>query len=148
MTEQFVLYQFIRKSSAVDRHEGFAAPRAAVVDGLRDQLLSCAGLAGQQYGRIRCGDARDPVQYFQEAVALANQSSTAPFGLGTASRYLRLWRLGAPSPYWSRCSRLSVSRSSDPLKGTCFPHAYVSAEAAHSLRPRASPRVDWAQGAS
>jgi hypothetical protein len=57
---------------AVDRQERRGHPRGVGVDGARDQLLAGAGLALDQHGGGRAGDARDQLVDLQHDRALAD----------------------------------------------------------------------------
>src|SRR5262245_2761153 len=57
VAEQFALEQAVRDRRAINRHERTLAPRAALVQQVRDDLLACAGLAGDENVRVGGGDA-------------------------------------------------------------------------------------------
>ena len=59
IAKQLALKQIVRDAGAVDGHKGVFAPAALFVDGSGDQLLSSAGLPGDQHRSGTVGDPPD-----------------------------------------------------------------------------------------
>ena len=75
MAEELGLQQRLGEGGAVDRDEGLAPPRAAVVQRARHQLLAGAALAGDQHGRVALGDGLDPVGQAQHRRAASDDGA-------------------------------------------------------------------------
>src|SRR5690606_23122651 len=73
VAEQLADHELLRQRRAVDRNEGLAAPRRAVVQRPGDQLLAGAGLALDQHRRVAGAEARDPGDDLPKAGAAADQ---------------------------------------------------------------------------
>ena len=74
VTEELRLEEIAGKRRAVHRHEGSFAPRTALVDPARQELLTGAGLSGDEHRRILVGqNERRPRQRCLERFALADE---------------------------------------------------------------------------
>src|SRR5690606_9837212 len=115
MAEQGRFEQALRNRAAVLGDEGAAGTRAVAMNGTRDELLSAPGLAGDEHGNVRGGDAIHELEQAADGLALTHDfavamARVAPFararelalgdvGLGFAAREQRREpRLGAPGP--------------------------------------------------
>ena len=72
VAEQFAFDQARGDGAAVELHERSIATRAALVDGAGDELLARAGLAVDQYARVRAGDEIDLAQRLLQGRARAD----------------------------------------------------------------------------
>ena len=78
--EELALDEVRRDRGRVEAHERLGAPRAAGVDGARDQLLARARLSEDQDARIRRGDLVDLAKDVPQAGTLA-EDAFEPFAL-------------------------------------------------------------------
>src|SRR4051794_7585692 len=77
VAEDLALEQRLGNRRAVDRHERERRARAQLVDGLRDQLLAGARLAGDQHRRLRRRRLLDHAIHTADAGAVADDPSEA-----------------------------------------------------------------------
>jgi hypothetical protein len=77
VAEQGGFQQVRRQRTAVDGHEHPLAARRVGVDGLGDEFLAGAGIAGDQDGRAAGGDLGHQVQLLDHALALADDIGEA-----------------------------------------------------------------------
>ena len=71
VAEQLALEELGRQRRAVHLHERPVAPRRALVDGARDQLLADAALAADQHGDVAVGDLLDDLRDAAHLLAVA-----------------------------------------------------------------------------
>ena len=116
VAEQLALDQGGGNGRAVDAHERAAAPRAALVQRAREQLLAGAGFAEQQHRRVGRRHLRHPREHLADGAALADdvvevvQSTALPRAatrsLPAAGRAARGSRRGArPALRRGACGR-------------------------------------------
>src|SRR5205823_5610209 len=72
VAEELAFQEVFRDRAAVDGDERAGLARAAAVDLARDQLLACAGLAGDEYGDVGAGDLVDLAEDVAHRVAGAD----------------------------------------------------------------------------
>jgi hypothetical protein len=63
MTEQFAFQKIQRNGRAIELYESAPEPLTGIVNGVRDEVLSRAGLPVDQNGRVGCGHDPNHVEY-------------------------------------------------------------------------------------
>ena len=74
IAEELALEEIIGDAGAVDRDKGILVAAALLVDGTRDELLTGAGLACDEYGRRAVGDALDDLLHTGDGRAGADDA--------------------------------------------------------------------------
>src|SRR4029077_8127803 len=83
VSEKFAFQKSRGDSGAVHAHKGALAPRAELVNGLRDQLLSCARLSVKQDGGIGRRNDCHLFKHLLDGWAFANNALEAMLRAGS-----------------------------------------------------------------
>ena len=90
MAKQLALEQRLGERGAVDLDEGAILSRAVVVDGARDELLSCAGLPEDMNRRVRARDLSDELEDPLHRLGLADDARVGVTRRGFGAQHVVL----------------------------------------------------------